>query len=113
MEMLVISPSEQGISVIIITVIFGFFATLTVTLRIWSRRLLGLRLALDDYLALVALVAFLPIVPIVILDVLYGGSGINEAEVIREHPAALAYGLKVGRIRPYILRYLGIQLGPG
>lgn len=96
MAVISLSLSRDEIALITVTLVFGFLAITAVVLRIWSRRLLGKRLALDDYLSLASLAVFLPSVPIIVFSVIYRGSG-ND-------PTALSLlELKVGLIQAYMV----------
>ncbi|MCJ1379156.1 hypothetical protein MMC17_002256 [Xylographa soralifera] len=67
--------SQLGISVIVISVVFELLAIIAVILRIWSRRIQGTALVLNDFAILAALLFTTGLVAIIILSVAWAGEG--------------------------------------
>ncbi|MCJ1280973.1 hypothetical protein MMC26_000291 [Xylographa opegraphella] len=67
--------SQLGISVIVISVVFESLAVIAVVLRIWSRRIQGTALVLNDFAILAALLFTTGLVGIIILSVAWAGEG--------------------------------------
>lgn len=95
MSMSIIKPSRDGATLIALSVITATLATIAMVLRLWARRLMRIKLGLDDYLALASLVVYYGQLIICFLHVLYAGTGTDQMTVLMENPTAITYNLKV------------------
>lgn len=66
--------TSAGTEVVVLTLIPGFFATITVIARFWSRFLTKLYLGFDDWLVLIALIAYCAMATLAVLGARWGAS---------------------------------------
>lgn len=95
MGMPIIKPSRDGAALIALSVVTATLATVAMFLRLWARRLMRIKLGVDDYLALASLIVYYGQLVICFLHVLYAGTGTDQTTVLMENPTAITYNLKV------------------
>lgn len=83
--------THHGRNTVIVTAVLGFLALFSVFLRIWSRKMRRLSLAVDDYLVMGAMILVIVTVILCDISIAHGGVG-NHITSITKHQ--LVYDLK-------------------
>ncbi|KAI0855311.1 hypothetical protein F4860DRAFT_40332 [Xylaria cubensis] len=83
-----VGDSDDSVGIYVSIVVLAFFATLSVTLRFWARRLMCVTWQIDDYLALIALLVHHGTVPIIAIAIELGGLGQDTRLFTMAHPSA-------------------------
>ncbi|PYH91302.1 hypothetical protein BO71DRAFT_401471 [Aspergillus ellipticus CBS 707.79] len=84
--------AKEGRDTVIVTIVVGAVAVLSVVLRVMSRKMRHLDLALEDYVIMLAMCFVVASTALVITSVTQGGVGLHVAEVV---PTDVEYTLKV------------------
>lgn len=90
-----IKPSRDGVALLAVSIVTAILATIAIVLRLWARRLMRIKLGLDDYLALASLIVYYGQLVVCFLHVLYAGTGTDQINVLTQSPNAMSYNLKV------------------
>ncbi|KAI0970079.1 hypothetical protein F4678DRAFT_473435 [Xylaria arbuscula] len=83
-----VNNSDDTVGIYICFLALSFFATLSVMLRFWARRLMCVSWQIDDYLALLALLIHHGFVPFLVIIVQLGGLGQDTRLYTMAHPNA-------------------------
>lgn len=107
--------SDDGPALLISSCVLGFFSTIIVGLRFWSRKLVGTPWGLDDWLTVASLLAHHAVVVTVGFMTQQGGLGRDIRVIVAEEPEDIAALYKVRHVR--IVSYKSISnlsypLGP-
>ncbi|KAI1300050.1 hypothetical protein F5Y03DRAFT_386112 [Xylaria venustula] len=85
-----VNDSDESVGIYTCFLVLAFFATLSVALRFWARRLMCLSWQIDDYLALIALLIHHGLIPLIVILIELGGLGKDTRLYTMAHPGAAA-----------------------
>ncbi|KAI0555333.1 hypothetical protein F4679DRAFT_523352 [Xylaria curta] len=86
-----VGDSDDSVGIYVSILVLAFFATLSVALRFWARRLMCVTWQIDDYLALIALLVHHGIVPLIAIAIELGGLGHDTKLFTMAHPSATVF----------------------
>ncbi|GAW16378.1 hypothetical protein ANO14919_058040 [Xylariales sp. No.14919] len=86
-----VDGSDDSVGVYVCILILAFFATLSVALRFWARRLTRASWQIDDYLALIALLVHHGLIPVFTTGIELGGLGKDTRLFTMTHPSATKF----------------------